>query len=508
MSLWPPQQRGLAQLSQHLERGRCDVCVTLPTGGGKTRMIQHVLQTPHKRQLLLTGRRLLFEQTVGVMERAGVKFGLRAAGYQLDNMQPIQLAMIQTEYARRNKIPKHDCEIIHVDEAHSHKAGMMAALREYYEGASWVGWTATPLDVDEWYEHLVVAGNMTDLRACGAVVPAIHYGPDEPDLAQIRRQANADYPAGEVIKAMMTHTILGRVVRHYHQINHDEKPTILFAPGVQESKWFAQYLSSYGIPAAHIDGDNVWYKGQNYESDQEARREVAAMSAAGEIKIVCNRFVLREGIDWPWIEHGIFATVYGSLKAYLQSGGRILRQHYIDGVPQLKRVTIQDHGGNWWRHGSLNSDREWRLDHTDYMVCELREERLRAKKIAQPICCPRCHAIRLSGPQCPACGHEHVKGSRMVVQADGSLREHVGDIVKPRRLYQKPDLQRKWERCYWRAHRAGMTFNQARGLFAYEHNWNYPPTNLPLMPLNETDWFEKVARVPKNELIRSNHAQG
>src|SRR5688572_31989517 len=27
-------------------------------------------------------------------------------------------------------------------------------------------------------------------------------------------------------------------------------------------------------------------------------------------------------------------------------------------------ATLQDHGGNWWRHGSLNADRDWRPDET------------------------------------------------------------------------------------------------------------------------------------------------
>ena len=505
--LWAPQQRGLNMLYDRLDRGRADVIVTLPTGGGKTRMMQHVLSTP-RRQLLLTGRKMLFEQTMRVMEKAGIEFGVRASGYRPDNMKPIQLAMIQTEYARRGRLPKHDCEIVHVDEAHSHKANMMAALRDYYSTASWVGWTATPLDIGEWYDELIVAGNMTDLRACGAVVPCLHYGPDEPDLKGLKRADNGDYAEDAISQRMMAkHTILGRVIDNWRRLNEREAPTILFAPGVQESLWFAEHLWSKGIRSAHIDGDNIWMDGTTFDSDAGARTAVAELSKAGEIKIVCNRFVLREGIDWPWIEHGIFATVFGSLKAYLQSGGRILRQHYVNDEPQLKRVTIQDHGGNWWRHGSLNSDRVWEIEQTDYIACELREQRLRDKKIQEPIRCPRCHAIRLSGKQCPACGYEHTTRSRMVVQANGELKEMVGDILKPRTLYRKPDLEREWERCYWRAYNTGMTFNKARGLFAYEHNYKWPPNNLPLMPIHDTDWFERVNRVPKTQLIGRSYAQ-
>jgi hypothetical protein len=228
---------------------------------------------------------------------------------------------------------------------------------------------------------------------------------------------------------------------------------------------------------------------------------VARLSEAGEVKIVCNRYVLREGVDWPWLEHGILATIFGQLTAYLQTCGRILRQYYIDGVPQLDRVTIQDHGGNWWRHGSCNSDRDFDLNHDDHFVGEVREERMRNKKEPEPIHCPRCHAIRLSGSVCPRCNYTHTARSRMVVQANGKLKEMHGDILKPRRIYAKPDGVAKWERCYWRAHNSGKTFSEARGLFCMENNYAWPSPDWPLMPVNEADLFSKVKDVPKAQLV-------
>lgn len=504
--LWPPQQFGIDQALEALRTSRVvRKAVTLPTGGGKTRMIATILRLAGFRQILFTGRKILLEQAARSLEAAGIKFGIRAAGYDPDFDQPIQLAMIQTEHGRRGRWPRHPCDIVHVDEAHSHTGRQMHDLLETYRDSAWFGWTATPLGLGELYsDGLIVAGRMSDLRACGAVVPAYHYGPDEPDIPNIKRTKTGEFKQGDIVKAIMTQTIFGRVIDHWRKLNPLEKPTILFAPGVPESLWFAEQCFLHGIRSAHVDGDNIWLDGNTYESDHQAREEVARLSEAGEIKIVCNRFVLREGVDWPWIEHGIFATIFGSLTGYIQSGGRVLRQYYkeLRGVrtAMLQRVTIQDHGGNWWRHGSLNSDRDWALGDDDYKVCELREELLRRKKEPEPICCPVCHMIRISGSECPGCGHHHQQRSRMVVQANGNLREMVGDILKPRRQYKKPDAEAKWEKCYFRALKADMTFGQARGLFAYENNFQWPAHDLPFMPVHEADIFSKVKDVPKSRL--------
>lgn len=841
MQLWPHQQRALDELAA---KPRTSVCVCSPTGAGKTVIMIELLKHGH-RAVLYTNRRMLLEQTAMRLQQAGLSFGIRAAGYEPDPTQPIQLASIQTDNSRvleRDLWSLHDAELVLIDEAHINKeATAIELVRRYREaGAIIVGFTATLLGIGHIYDEMVVAGTVSELQAAGILVRANHYAPDEPDTRKLKRTKTGEYKQADVVKAIMTHSIFGRVVEHWRALNEAEESTLLFAPGVKESIWFAEQLTAAGIPAAHIDGNDVWLRGKSYRSDQAARDDLRAMAESGEVKIVCNRFVLREGIDWPFIRHMVFATIFGSLTSYLQSGGRGLRSH-----PGKTHVTVQDHGGcldsqteiltprgwagrteivdsdmvaafdaitgeiswqpilsrhdrplevgekmfsasgkqvdirvtgnhkivfkkrtcladgspvwpetfkleradvlaeskvrfkipisglqrstglsltddeikfigwfitdgtmagkrrqvsisqgdhqtqisdlrsclrgcgfdfterkqqssyfsgskpvtvfaipkgtcksrprhgwialepyldkslsplleglnqrqfevllhaihlgdgakgvtagrysistgcrvfadrlqgmcvrrgfkcnistrktkrindlfvlhisqsdhvivhgkyfvegqttlaeteshpgervwcvknslgtlvtrrngkvaiignSWWRHGSLNADREWHLDRTDYVVCEAREERLRTRKEPEPISCPKCYAIRLSGPVCMNCGYRHTERSRMVVQLDGRLKEVQGDIFKPRREYRKPDVAERWERYYWRARNADMTFNQARGLFAYENNWKWPPAGLPYMPKDELDWFRSVKDVPRHRL--------
>src|SRR5262249_3655646 len=148
-------------------------------------------------------------------------------------------------------------------------------------------------------------------------------------------------------------------------------------------------------------------------------------------------------------------------------GGRGLRASPSTGKTHL---TLQDHGGNWWRHGSLNVDREWRLEYTAAVVAGMREDHLRNKTCRrcrarlgnipvcsrcgflnerEPVVCPNCAAVRDGGPQCKKCGYEATRKSRLVVQADGTLKEMHGDIYRPRQTVERPETEALWERMYY-----------------------------------------------------------
>jgi uncharacterized C2H2 Zn-finger protein len=174
----------------------------------------------------------------------------------------------------------------------------------------------------------------------------------------------------------------------------------------------------------------------------------------------------------------------------------------VDGVPQLKGVTVQDHGGNYWRHGgSLNADREWHLEDTDASLSEKIAEIYRAKKEPEPIRCPKCTALRHGGPRCPRCGFAYPGHKRIIVEATGRLREVHGDIYKPRKIAEpRPELESKWISCVFRCKRTGKTFRQAKGLFMHENGYMEPGPDYPYQPLHPSDWYEKVADVPNNRL--------
>ncbi len=504
--LWAHQYRGVKGVTNGIVEGVRRFILTAPCGAGKTRIMTTLIEWGMSQRMpsaLYTSRRMLFKQTDRVLTEHGIEHGLRASGYKPALLQDVQLCMTQSEFSAVYKSKKrelHRARLVLIDEIHMQGGGVMnKIIADHYEaGAFVVAFTATPLDLDGEWDRLVVAGTNSELRGCGAHVPAVTYCPDEPDLKHIKRyKVGEDLTDEDNKKAIMRPGVFGRVYDSWCRLNPEAKATILFAPDVAGSIFFAEQFHKKGVRAAHIDAKQIWVNGEYHESTDELRQEILAKSESGEIDILFNWFVLREGIDLPHIGHCIMACVFGSLTSYLQSGGRVIRSH-----PSLDSVIVQDHGGNYVRHGSLNADREWELGQSSYKTTGLRIEGMRERPEMEPIICSKCGAARLSGPKCHQCGHSCNTRSRMVVQISGDLKEVEGASFKPHRIKQEPDTQRKWEQMFHRAKskKWDATFRQAEALFFYENHY-YPPRTLPLMPTEPADWFEKVSSVPKERLI-------
>lgn len=501
---WPNQVRALEGTVAAFDRGVKRLCVTSPTGSGKTRcmmdMIDWAVANRHP-VALYTARRMLYEQTCRNMDKARIRYGKRAAGHDPNLFLDVQMCMTQTElsavYKRENRA-LHGASIVLIDEAHQHCGPSFQKIMDDHvsDGAMCIGYTATPLDL-EGYDELLIAGWMSECLKIGALVRPETYAPDEPDLRHIKKYVvGQDLTEADNSKAIMRPGVFGRVLNAWKKHNPDGKPTLLFGPDVAGSLFFAQEFVKAGIPAAHVDGEQIWMDGEFHSTDDETRMELARRSKCGEVKVVCNRFVLREGIDWPWIEVGCFATVFGALTSFLQSGGRLLRAH-----PGKEKCVILDHGGNWHRHGSLAVDRQWKLGMTNHREVAERQDRLREKKEQEPITCPQCGKVRSGGATCPACGFTAHHRARLVVQVDGTLKKVTGDVYKPRRERMAPNTQQLWDRMYYRARsqKWDATFKQAAAMF-FRENYYWPPKTLKLMPRDSGDWFRKVAEVPKEAL--------
>lgn len=521
---WPHQTDGVLAVLALINNGFKRIGLTSPTGGGKSRMIQELCRNFMNRgqgAVLFTNRRLLVDQLSASFSECGIDHGIRAAGNSRDDDCLMQISSIQTEASRvlkRQLWDVHPAGIAIFDEGHLHNNPQSIAIAEKYVnmGAVVLYVSATLLDMDDLIDDIVVAGTVSELQGYDppALVSCNTYGPDEPDMKAFENwRSGKDLSEPDNVKAIMRPGIWGRVYGHWKRLNPDRRPTILFAPGVPESIWFAQHFAENGVRAAHIDGQHIWLDGTLHARTDDLWDEVKEGSKDGSIPVLCNRFVLREGIDLPWLSHGILACVFGSLQSYLQSGGRLLRVY-----PGKDVATIQDHGGNWWRHGSLNADREWhvgmtsteaaarRADDFVYRRCRSCKAYIERGTICpqckdrladQPKACPECSRILLRG-RCPGCGYAGTKFARQVVQEDGTLIPLTAEPFKPRRVYQNKDGPSLWQRMYYRARspKWNATFHQAAALFAREQ-WSWPNPDWPLMPKNPDDWFRQVADVPK-----------
>lgn len=503
--LWPHQRRGLEELVSLIEAGEKRICVTSPTGGGKTRMLMTRILA-NKDATIYTDRKMLFSQLCNNLDDAGLWYGKRASGHKTFSMPDTQICMIQTEKAAVMEYGArdiHNSSEIHIDEAHNNSRGKSLELMEMHSGVK-IGWTATPLDLGHAFDHLVVAGTNSELRECGSHIPAYHFAPSEGGVSVVGKVKVGEGVCGisKKWRTIYCQRIFGGVLSNLRRLNPELKPTILFGPDVAGSIWFCEQLNEAGIAAAHIDGENCWLDGSLVPTTQEVREEIADRHSKGEIKVVCNRFVLREGVDWPWIAHCIFATNFGSVTAYIQAGGRVLRNH-----PSLDHVTIQDHGGNWHVHGSLNENRLWDLGLTNATYTAMRHEMAREDDEGKSMTCPKCDGIRGSGLKCPFCGWEMERHDyrRKVIEVDGTLKPmEVSQWRKRKKLATTEKLQREWTGIVYgtRKYKPERTMAQLYANFARNHDWQYPPKDWPQMPKRMVDWYLPIRDLRQDDLYQ------
>jgi superfamily II DNA or RNA helicase len=157
------QAQAIAQIERVIGAPfRCDSCATgdqkeaipdrplyvLATGAGKTIVAAGVIEHAVAfgwRVLLLTHRREIIKQTS--LKIAAEDHGIILAGLTVDLAAPVQIASIQTLWARcmrTNRLPLPAADLIVIDEAHHVAAPTWRKIIEAYPNARLIGLTATP----------------------------------------------------------------------------------------------------------------------------------------------------------------------------------------------------------------------------------------------------------------------------------------------------------------------------------------------------------------------------
>lgn len=494
MDLWPWQNQFLAEVPAILEGGCQALAVTSPTGMGKGRMIAELARWRYQkggRVLLYTNRRLLTGQSARVLEDSGILCGYIAAGFEANgngNFHPdrlftgdsVKVASVQTVRTRlkAEKISLPPAELVIIDEAHN-KIFDPIVTQYRDEFTPVVGFTAVPVDLGKRYQRLLAYGTKKEGRAAGALVPCLVFAPHEPDMRGVR-MARGEYLEGQMVKRVMETIVFGDVFQHWLRLNPQELPTLLWAPDRASSKYFVERFKMQGIRAEHMEGDTP---------DKE-RNDIIAASKAGECKIISSCGVLREGVDFPWIRHGVLIQVCGAISTYLQLVGRLLRAY-----PGKESAILQDHAGCWHRHGSPNADRIWTLDDTDLAIAQASRQARQEGAETEAIRCPQCGGIRGRGPECPHCGHRHTVSVRVVRTIDGKLKRMTGPTIRKRK--QVSPEQRIWSGCLFAGARSGRTLAQAARIFWSKTDGLYvQDANVTPKPSQDSpDWDRRILNV-------------
>ena len=164
------------------------VLYVLPTGGGKTVVAASIIERAaeaNQRVLVITHRREILKQT---SLKLLVEHGLIQAGLNVDPEYAIQIASIQTLWARcmrTDKVPLPAADLIIIDEAHHIAARTWRLILDEYPNAHLIGLTATPCRSDgrglgNFFDQIVEGPQIPELIAQGYLVPTIYYAPATP----------------------------------------------------------------------------------------------------------------------------------------------------------------------------------------------------------------------------------------------------------------------------------------------------------------------------------------
>jgi DNA repair protein RadD len=414
--LRPYQDEMIARIRGELRLHNSVLCQA-PTGAGKTALAAFMLGSASKRQkrsFFICHRAELVEQTAATFEKVGIEYGVIAAGFPLNPMQPVQICSIDTLKGRINRYQPPD--LVVWDECHHTAAAGWKRVKDAYSAAKHVGLSATPerLDgkgLDELFDALVPGPSVKWLIDQGYLSKYRAFSPPGPNMAGVHSRMG-DYVRGENEAAMDKPTITGDAIKHYIRYAAG-KSAVAFCVSVKHSQHVAASFRAAGIVAAHLDGS----------MDKTERKRIVQAFRRREIQVLCNVDLFGEGFDLPSLECSILLRPTQSLSLYLQQVGRCLRPD-----AGKEYALILDHAGNIARHGLPDDDREWSLEGR-------KKKKSGASESLEPMRqCPKCYASHRPTPKCPECGHVYTVIERAPEQVEGDLVEVDLDAARKRRV--------------------------------------------------------------------------
>lgn len=411
------QLKMVAQVREQMQQGHRAICLTAPTGAGKTALAVHMLHTAANKGMpswFTCHRREILKQTNQAFALEGLRHGIVAVGFQEDRRHKVQITSIQTLMRRHKKLtaPK----LIVIDECHHMLAPSWANLFSHYPNTFFVGLSATPERADgqglgKFFSSLVVGPSVQWLIQNKFLSDYRLYAPSKVNLDGVHTRMG-DYVQSEVTSIIDKPGITGDVIAHYKRFCAGKR-AIVFCVSVAHSKHVVDSFNAAQIPAAHVDG----------ETPQEERDATIRRFRDGHISLLSNVELFGEGFDVPSIEATILLRPTQSLGLYLQQVGRGLRP-----APGKAQAIILDHVGNCERHGLPDEDRSWSLDgHRDNRKSQQSSGSVRI--------CDRCFAAQFSGrPACQFCGFIFEKSPREIDQKEGELSEIDKEAIRRQRM--------------------------------------------------------------------------
>ncbi len=376
--------------------GRRRAVVSLPTGGGKTRVTVeaavHLVLAPEgsRRSVIWVAQTdELCEQAVQAFRQVWLNVGAARTGLRIvrlwggnptpapqDPAKPVAIvASIQTLNARfsaQELAWLRRPGLVVVDECHHAITPSYTNLLRWLDAEAprpgapareeplIIGLSATPFRTDDdessrlarrfdgrWLPHDQEALYQR-LRAQGVLAEPVYEGlqsgtallPDEADrLARLPVPwEGLDF---ENLLEAINQRLAGDAKRNERLVQYlqgcDERSILFFANSVSHAHEMAVRLNLAGVPAAAVSG----------ASPSAARRDFLGRFQQGAVRVLCNHSVLTTGFDAPRTDMVLIARQVFSPVHYMQMVGRGLRGEANGGTARCRVVTVLDNLGRF-----------------------------------------------------------------------------------------------------------------------------------------------------------------
>lgn len=453
IELRPYQADLLAEVREEWENGARNVVMRLDTGGGKTPILSHEIESVAGASCTIAHRHVLVSQISLAIARCGVPHDIIGSDATrkeiarahvatfgrsfLEAGSPRKVASVNTLVKRLDSLRDWGATVQRwiVDEAHHVlRDNMWGKALEIFSHPDCRGLmpTATPGRADRkgLGRH---ADGIADVMVEG---PPMRWLIDNEyltdydvicpttDLEMLDEVgASGDWSTKQLREAAKRSHITGDVVRAYLQYAAGKR-TVVFTSDVETAREMVANFIAAGVTADIMVG----------ETRADVRAATLRQFEAGRLQVLVAVDIISEGFDLPAIECVIMARPTASLAMFMQQWGRALRT--MDGK---LRALIIDMVGNLIRHqGPPDKPRIWSLDRG--------QKRASGPSDAIPIrVCLECiKPYERVFPACPYCRAEPPlpagRGSPQAV--DGDLAMLAPDVLERlRRAAEIPSVE-------------------------------------------------------------------
>jgi superfamily II DNA or RNA helicase len=384
-----PYQQDL--LDEILQNKAQKLCVQLSTGGGKTVIFTELISQLNKKTLILVDSIDLVNQTVDTFKKQGLDTGCVLAGSKEIPQNQIIVAMVQSLWNRKSKLP--DFELCIIDECH---VAIFDKMIPYLKEARIIGFTATPVRLGRYkindnqtaqktlsdvYDDIVCGKPISWLMENGYLINEQNVF-FEFDGSTLKTDSSGEYTAKSMETTFQAESYQKSLKLTYNKYCENKK-TMIFTSSCLTNLIYQELFKDKNT------------KVYDSKTDGENREDIVEWFKNTPDAILINTGCFTKGFDVCDVECIIMARATKSLSLWIQIAGRGARPTLKTDKPYFLLV---DGGNNNEEHQIFSFDRDWNRIFFDKKIKDIVEN------IQE---CNFCGFTFLEDEKiCPNCGEE------------------------------------------------------------------------------------------------------